>query len=435
MEHIYSYFRKAFQTISDFLSKPKVFTYLLTLILITIPLNFAFGSISCIIFLAMSFSNLHKIKFTYKKALIIPILFYLVMLLSLIWTRDLKATFAGLQKEILFLLLPLAFLVIPKLSKQALNKIFNIFSFSMVFYGLYYFIRALFRYFESGNTNVFFYHELVTEELNAIYVSVFASFALFYFISLSKKSLKDRLAILILMLLVFLLSSKNIIIVDFLLMFVYYFFFSNRARKTKIITVLMISFLVVSSVVFVGKIKDRFSVEYESVFNENSKSKNDEIDTISLKQAWSSNKFSENDYFSGSALRIYQIRIFKEMISKENIFWTGFGLEASQDKIREKAKQNHLYLEYGEYNFHNQYVQTFAEMGVFGLLLLVLMLFFNLKKAIVDKCFIHIVFAVTMITLFLTESFFCRQRGVIFFITLYCLFNGIKNIKTKNFLK
>lgn len=433
MEHIYSYFRKVFQKTSDFLRKPTVFTYLLSAILITIPLNFAFGSISCIIFLTMSFSNLHKIKFTYNKALIIPILFYLVMLLSLIWTRDLKATFAGLQKEILFLLLPLAFLVIPKLNKQALNKIFNIFSFSMVFYGLYYFIRALFRYFESGNTNVFFYHELVTKELNAIYVSVLASFALFYFISLSNKLLKERLSILILMLLVFLLSSKNIIIVDFSLMVIYYFFFSNRVRKTKIITVLILSFLVISSVVFVSKIRDRFIIEYESVFNENSKSKNDEIHTISLKQAWTSNEFSANDFFSGSALRVYQIRIFKEMVLEENIFWTGFGLETSQDKIREKAIQNHLYPEYGEYNFHNQYVQTFAEMGVFGLLLLILMLVINLKKALVDKCFIHIVFAVTMITLFLTESFFCRQRGVIFFITLYCLFNVKKISREKIF--
>jgi hypothetical protein len=58
------------------------------------------------------------------------------------------------------------------------------------------------------------------------------------------------------------------------------------------------------------------------------------------------------------------------------------------------------------------------------------MVFLNLKNAIKNKNFLHIVFAVSMIILFLTESLLCRQRGIVFFITLYCIFNTIPN-KTK----
>jgi O-antigen ligase len=63
-------------------------------------------------------------------------------------------------------------------------------------------------------------------------------------------------------------------------------------------------------------------------------------------------------------------------------------------------------------------------LGIFGLLLLLVILFVNLNNALKTKDFIHISFAVLMISLFLTESFLWRQRGVMFFTVMYCLFNS-----------
>ena len=99
------------------------------------------------------------------------------------------------------------------------------------------------------------------------------------------------------------------------------------------------------------------------------------------------------------------------------------------NKLQEKEKQYHLYPGYGTFNFHNQYVQNFAELGVIGFLLLLLMLFLNTKKAFNSKDFMHIAFAVLMISLFLTESFLWRQRGVLFFMLLYALFNMESSLK------
>jgi O-antigen ligase len=106
------------------------------------------------------------------------------------------------------------------------------------------------------------------------------------------------------------------------------------------------------------------------------------------------------------------------------LFLKGFGLEASQYRIRQKAKEHNLFYDYGEFNFHNQYIQSLAELGIVGLLILVIMLFVNLNNGLLKKDFLHIAFAITMIMLFLSESFFCRQRGIVFFILLYCLFNA-----------
>ena len=58
------------------------------------------------------------------------------------------------------------------------------------------------------------------------------------------------------------------------------------------------------------------------------------------------------------------------------------------------------------------------------------MLFVNIKNAFQSKDFMHITFSVLMISLFLTESFLWRQRGVVFFTLFYCLFNLKNTVKT-----
>lgn len=178
-------------------------------------------------------------------------------------------------------------------------------------------------------------------------------------------------------------------------------------------------------------------VEYQTAFVDNtlSSSQNNQIKTIhtvSLEEAWKNKTFNQDDFFPGTALRIYQFRIFTEMLNEQNVFFNGFGLEASQKQIENKAKQYNLFYDYKNYNFHNQYVQTFAEIGILGFITLLLILFVNLQNAWKRKDFLHIAFAITMIMLFLSESFFCRQRGIVFFILLFCLFNSSSNEEKQN---
>ena len=126
--------------------------------------------------------------------------------------------------------------------------------------------------------------------------------------------------------------------------------------------------------------------------------------------------------------------MFLEIFQEEPVFWEGLGLNASLGKLKEKELKYNLYPGYGTFNFHNQYVQNFAELGFIGFLLLVVILFLNIKKAIHNKDFIHISFGILMISLFLTESFLWRQTGVLYFIIFYCLFNNkneYKKLKTK----
>ena len=415
----------------------EVFVYLIAFVLLAIPLKNIVGSISLILFIIVAFAKFRRDNFTFSKSLFLPILFYVLMILSLLWTRDFALSVAGLQKELPFLLVPLAFLAMPKLGLEQRNKIIEIFSYGMVCYSLIYLTKAAFKYIDTRDFNVFFYHELVSLEVNAIYISVFTSFALFYFINLKNKTDFTRVIIGFLAIMVFLLSSKSIIFIDFLLIICYYSFFSDVPKSIRWLTITFVSGFLFFSLFFVAQVRERFLLEYETAFvdntiNEKIGNDKEKVYNVSVKQAWNDAKFQDNQFFPGTALRVYQFRIFTEMIQEQEVFFTGFGLEASQDQIHKKALQYNLYDGYGDFNFHNQYTQTFAEIGFFGFLLLLMMLYITIKKACRHKDFMHITFGITMIILFLTESFFCRQRGITFFIILYCLFNFFP---TQNHLK
>lgn len=219
-----------------------------------------------------------------------------------------------------------------------------------------------------------------------------------------------------------------------LLIAVYFFFFSKSANKMRLRNLIILTAAIFTFLYF-GKIKEKvqfeFNIKSESnightVINKKEIGSN----IISMKEAWYNEKFNQTDYFSGTSFRVYQTRLFFEFLKEESIFWTGFGLNASYNKIEEKGIHYNVFQGnndvegYQKKNFHNQYIQVFAELGVVGFLLLLLILGLNLKNALKNKDFVHIAFAILMISLFLTESFLWRQRGVVFFTLFYCLFNA-----------
>ncbi len=404
------------------------------LVLCTIPMPLGVNNVCLVIFL---FSVLFKSKtFKFQYSLLLVIALFLLMTISYFWSIDAKATLKAIPKEIGLLLIPLCFMIMKPFSKEQRQKIIKYYSYVIVLYVVFYLTKAIVRFLLSGDTNVLFYHELVTKEVNAIHVSVYVSIAFFYFFTKEVKSKMDVFSALVLCLFVFLLSSKNIVIVFILLLLIEFFFFSKSGHKMRMRNLIVFG-LIVSSFLFVGKIKNRFKAEFQSNTKKSISHTVLDLDkslegvnVLSIKEAWTNEKFTPNDFFPGTAFRVYQARMFFEFFQEENVFWTGFGLNASYRKLEEKAikynvfRGNETQEGYQTKNFHNQYIQNFAELGFFGFLILIILLALNLKNAVKKKDFVQIAFAILMISLFLTESFLWRQRGVMFFTLLYCLFNA-----------
>lgn len=433
MANISSFSKNLYQNLkSEYSNHPSLLLVLVALL--CIPLSYAFNSIALVLLTLTTIVTFKKDHLKVDINLVLPILLYLLMVFSIIWTIDLERTASALSKELPLLLIPVCFIVFRSFSSLEKEKIIKWFSFGIVAYSIFYLVKATFLFIISKDTSVFFYHELVTKDVNAIHVSVYVAISFFYFLAKIQKTTLDKFALGILFLMVFLLSSKNIILVFMALLACYQLFYTKTSKKMRLKNLILL-LLILFSLPFIGKIKERFKEEYETIMTDSSVNDviskgSEKVYNVSIKQAWTNASFKPNDYFPGTAFRVYQFRIFIELLQEESIFWTGFGLDASYSKIAEKGIHYNLFLGdetqegYQTKNFHNQYIQIVADLGIFGLLLLLAMLFLSLRNALKSNNYTHIAFSVLIIALFLTESFLWRQRGITFFILMYCIFNS-----------
>jgi len=162
--------------------------------------------------------------FRLQKWLLPAVALFLLMLLSYFWSIDKDATLKAIQKEISLLLIPILFMVMKPFSKEQGQKIIKYYSYAMVLYVTFYLLKAMVRFILTNDTNVFFYHELVTKEVNAIHVSVYVAVAFFYFFTKEVKTKLEIFCSLLLFGFILLLSSKNIVLVFSLLILIDYFF-------------------------------------------------------------------------------------------------------------------------------------------------------------------------------------------------------------------
>ena len=407
--------------------KPLIF--FISAVLITLPLGYAYNSIAIVLFVLYSLLSAKKGNISFNKALLLPLLMFALMVLSLAWSIDFKATLKALSKEASLLFIPLAFCFNQRYIKMGVSSVIKNFSIAMCLFGLVFLGRALIRYSETADTNVFFYHELATPEINAIYLSAIFSLPLFYFLTLKKKKVWEHVALAFLAAFIFMLSSKTVIITNVLLTGIYLMFYSGLSKRIRIAALALVV-VVTATAVYYGKIKERLVSEYTA--NTAVEKAVGGVNHISAKEALTKSHFEPNDYFNGTSFRLYQIRIFTEMLQEDPVFFTGYGLNASMQKIEQKGIEHNVYLGdgqnkgYQQQNFHNQYVETFADLGIIGFLLLLIILGYNLKNSLCTKDFVHIAFAILMIALLLTESFLWRQRGIVFFTVIYCLYNGLQ---------
>ncbi|MFN3639308.1 MAG: O-antigen ligase family protein [Flavobacterium sp.] len=398
----------------------------------SIPMGFAISNIAMVLFFGASFLSLRNQKLKLERYFLVPIVLFIWIVISIIWTEDYSKTLRGITKMLPFLLLPLPFLMGYSITKLQRDFLLKCYAYSMFGFAIFYLLKAIFRFFISGNIDVFFYHELVTFELNAIYVSVF--FVLAFFILLQqKKSFINTVGCFTLLILLLLLSSKNAVVVFGLLFLVY--MFRNRDRivlnsKMRWIGIVSIVLILAASIHFTKRYSDEITVQRSKFENPQKDSVNpDGTHNVSLYEAWNNEKFTQNDYFTGISLRVYLVRVFKEMVQERDRWYLGTGYYATDNYLEKSVEQKGMYPEYNRFNFHNQYIQIFAELGILGFALLILLLFRTLYISLKTKDFTTFVFSILMISLFLTESFFHRQRGVLFFVLFYCVLYVKKEVR------
>lgn len=97
--------------------------------------------------------------------------------------------------------------------------------------------------------------------------------------------------------------------------------------------------------------------------------------------------------------------------------------------IESKDLLYHEYLKLGhdegierKYNTHNEYLHIFMSHGIVGIFIFFGILFFGLKKGILDNNLLFIGFIILMAIFFVTENVLSTQKGIVFFTSIFCLF-------------
>jgi O-antigen ligase len=109
-------------------------------------------------------------------------------------------------------------------------------------------------------------------------------------------------------------------------------------------------------------------------------------------------------------------------LRENNQWFLGVGTGDVQDHLTSCYKDSNPYMyKHREFNAHNEYLQTLLRNGIFGLLILLIIIIFALKTGIQLNAYLYTGFVVFFFLSNLTESMLTRQAGVLF----YALFNSL----------
>jgi len=345
------------------------------------------------------------------------------------------------EKKFSFLVLPIVIFNLPFKIKSEFHKItLLLFSYGLFLVGLFLLVNGILDWIDNKNILVFYYHEFVAiTSSSAIYMSLM--FCISNCILLKYNKDKNKVWHLLIVLfncgILLLLMSKMFVILNVLIILLFLVRDHKKSGMNKWNLLFSVILIVIS---FVGLLSSNLKSRYLDIINSNS--------TTIIKE-----EINETTHFNGLNLRVLFWEMGLEIMSenKGSIFF-GLGPGDCQDLLNEKIRARNMYVGTGKvedtgylnYNFHNQYIQTFMEVGVIGLLLLLLLFGVPITHAIRTRKYLLLAINLVFFVAFFTESYLSRQIGVVSFLTFNSILlsssfkrkaNGASNIKITLFLK
>ncbi len=409
--------------IHSFLKKHEsdIALWLLCAIAITIPFKVNYGNLSII--LASVFTLVTFKQKTFKKLLrpayLFPIVFFLITILSSVYSKNTQGGFKRTDLE----LLPVLFVLIianQHITKAKVLKILNCFLYATLFFTFILMLVALFNRLNGINSGVF--HDFTDfYDQHPVYYAMYISIALGYLllypvhsIFKNKKGFKV-ISLAILTCGLVLCASKAVIFIDLVLAF-FILFFSKNTLKSRLSYVFM---LIVVAVVFskVNFIKDRF--EDGLRFSEEILDYKPTNDFREKKHF----NYDEKENISDLELRyLFFKTMFFHILEDDKVLF-GYGQGDVQDYIDYYYYSYNLAPNWYEgFNVHNQYLHVFITYGVFTLILFLAYILYSFASAIKHKDLIVLIFLIISSFVFIFEVLLVRNKGIIFFYFFNTLF-------------
>ncbi len=330
---------------------------------------------------------------------------FLLMMLSWFWSIDKPLTLIGLQRNLPYFFIPFLFGFLPAFNRKSIHFILKYFSTVMVLFAVYVLVIAFVKALQDTDWQLMTHQNLANIlNINRVMLAVFMSTSFLFWLTTIQNGILKYFSLSVLGIVIVLLSSKMVIIVMLLIVLSYFIQnISNVKKYTFFLIVISIPLVLFLSI----KINNKFVSETIPRFQE------------ILKE----NDFGYGNYFNGAELRILYTRFLWEINKEEPVFFTGFGLNASQSKLQEKIGQYNIYPDYVSFNFHNQFNQNMAELGIFGVLFLIIILLIGIKNGIKNETSFWVFFVILFAFYMFTDTPMSSMRTIYLFLILFFIFN------------
>lgn len=353
-----------------------------------------------------SFSFTEKLHAMIRQPMaIVMMLFYLLHLFSMIYTENSLEGWNDLLLKVSLFLLPLFMMSTSFISNHKRLLVLKVFALLMMFMAASDLVLSYLDYRVSGNSDAFFYVGLthfIPRQPHYVswYYSISLFISLYHILNGCNKKFLWGLGSLLLTISLVLLSSRA-----------FYIAFSV-VFLASVLKAFNSSFLSKQNLALIFLGMGLFVIGIISIPN-TSKRINDAKNEVKSLMGTSTRYTNP---------RIYLWKHSAEIIAEEPLL--GYGVGDAKKALINTFKVKNIPFSGNNYNFHNQYLQSWAEVGILGVLLLMFMLLrpFFLK----GQHPLFLIFLGLTLIGFMTESMLERQAGVVFFAFMYPLLSGLR---------
>lgn len=364
---------------------------------------------------------LYNRKFKLNRLLLINSSLYITYVLSLVYSIDTTHTFKRFETALSIILFPLFFTIFSSSNKIVFLKeaqffLYKLFIISATSFSLIIFLYVRSLGYFNGSKNYEYCISQLSSKLpllndHPIYMSIILSLAILFLIDLVKKcSGKKAKTAFYILVMVFLTStllflSRKGVIVAFIISLTALLTSYFKTKKSILVISLSASVIVILTV-FVASNQKRFKELFKQ-------------ETYITKNETNS---------TNNRIQIYKCAL--TLIKNKPLI--GYGVGKDRIALYSCYKENLYYLYENKYNIHNQYLSIATKVGLVGLSIFLIFLFYNLKIAVKSKDIMFLCIILFYSFTFLFENVLERQNGVILFSFLinYFAYKQEKNKET-----
>ncbi len=343
-----------------------------------------------------------------NKFVYLPLAFWALYLLSFFYSENAIVAQKEIEKMAAFGFFPLFIALGPKLDSNHIDKLKWHFIISISMLALYSLIISFSNMFVDGVFH-FSWLELSYENLvsgigvQPLYLSMFIALALFFLFEIQriyKTGIAQILLLVLLFIYMMMLSTRMTTLAFFSIFALYNIVLALKKRNYVYQGITFLLFVIVAATMI--------------IFNPINKKR--------FAEALNPNSNYQTDQYGGRSIRLEKWKCSIEVFKQSPIL--GVGVGDLQDELMKCYDSRSIDAAlFHKFNSHNQYLGTLSQLGISGLILLLIILFFSFRKAIQQNHDVFLIFLILFSLCIISESMFGRRWGIFFFVFFYSIFN------------